>query len=146
MGCARRGERLIDEGVTLHSETGLVHERAYLSTLDAGRTAFTSIYAASTVLELGARSQHCDVEICAYPQKGPCGRYRALNMHQPPKTTSPNWSNGIPRRQESSPEEAPSFCSRPTRVRSIAGELYFLKRCVATTIECLHLLANAADR
>ena len=86
----------------------------------------------------------CDVEICAYSRRDLAGRLSSPQYAPTPqRPPSPNWSNGIPRRQESSPEEAPSFRSRITQVRSIAGELYSFK-----ALHCYYdpMFTYAADR
>lgn len=60
---------------------------------------------------------------------------------RPPTPTAPAGSRAG---RKGSPETPLRF--RITPVRSVTGDRDCLKRCIYTTIECMHLLANAAGR
>ena len=108
------------------------------------RTAFASIYTAHTVLERGAIAAPRNVEIGAYPG-GTCGTvWSPLHASIPQRPPAPTAAAGFRAGRKGSPETPLRF--RITPVRSAIGERYCLKRCIYTTIECMHLLANAAGR
>jgi hypothetical protein len=143
MGRARRGKRLVNEGVTQQSETGL--GRTYLPWMASVRNSHLPTRCIRCLNCV--RLQHSDTEICAY-HEGVEGRYRALRSTPvaghapiPQRSLAPTGPTGFRTGRKGSPEETPSFQNHTSLIRCRKTVLFKAVRCdydllYAPTREC----------